>query len=130
MNSERFIRGKDKLAEVCGQPGEKAIESIKSIAPAVDKYIVEFGFGDIYSRDGLSLQEREMITITSLLTQGSCDAQLEFHINAALNTGIPAEKILEIFIHCIPYTGFPRVRNAVTVAKKVFFEKSIVVKQL
>ena len=128
MDSERFIRGRDKLAEVCGQPGEKAIESLKSIAPAVEKYVVEFGFGDIYSRDGLSLQEREIITITSLVTQGDSETQLGFHINAALNTGIPAEKILEIFIHCIPYTGFPRVRNAVTVAEKVFYDRKIIIK--
>ena len=43
---------------------------------------------DIYSSGGLNLQEREMITISSLLTSGGCEAQLEIHINGALNVGV------------------------------------------
>jgi len=83
-------------------------------------YIIEFAFGDIYSRPGLTLEERELITITSLLTAGGCEPQLDVHINGALNVGILPEKNIEAFIQCIPYTGFPKVLNAVAVAKKVF----------
>lgn len=64
-----------------------------------------------------------MITLSSLLTAGGCEAQLEVHINAALNVGISKEKIIECFMQCIPYTGFPKVLNAVFVAKKVFETK-------
>ena len=49
-----------------------------------------------------------------------CEPQLEIHINGALNVGIAPEKIIEIFLQCIPYTGFPKVLNAVSVAKKLF----------
>jgi 4-carboxymuconolactone decarboxylase len=86
---------------------------------------VEFGFGDIYCRENLDLKEREMITLSSLLTLGGCEAQLDVHINGALNVGITPEKIIEIFMQCIPYTGFPRVLNAVGVAKKVFAGRNI-----
>ncbi len=61
-----------------------------------------------------------MITITSLLTAGGCEPQLEVHINGALNVGVPPEKIIETFLQCIPYTGFPRVLNAVFTARRVF----------
>lgn len=98
------------------------IRSLDSIAPDLGKYIVEFAFGDIYERKGLSLQEREMITLSSLLTAGGCEPQLEVHINGALRVGISPEKIMETFLQCIPYTGFPRVLNAVSAAKKVFAE--------
>jgi 4-carboxymuconolactone decarboxylase len=128
MDSERFVKGKDKLNEVDGHSGEKVIESLKFIAPDLGRYIIEFAFGDVYSRDGLSLQEREIITITSLLTQGGCEPQLEVHINGSLNVGVSAEKIIEIFIQCIPYTGFPKVLNAVNVARKVFSERGIKIK--
>ena len=84
------------------------------------RYIIEFAFGDIYRREGLSLQEREMVTITSLLTAGGCEAQLEVHINGVLNVGVSKDKVVETFLQCIPYTGFPKVLNAITVAKKVF----------
>lgn len=67
-----------------------------------------------------------MITITSLLTSGGCEPQLEVHINGSLNVGISPKKIIETFIQCIPYVGFPRVLNAVFVAKKVFSERQIV----
>jgi len=129
MESERVKRGTEKLKEVDGHAGERVIASLGEIAPDVGKYILEFAFGDVYCREGLSLQEREMITIASLLTAGGCEAQLEVHINGSLNVGISPEKIIEAFIQCIPYTGFPKVLNAVNVAKKVFAERNIALSQ-
>ena len=125
MENERLIRGAEKLKEVCGRDGERVIASMEEIAPDIAKYIQEFVFGDIFFRGGLSLQEREMITITSLLTAGACEPQLAVHINGSLNVGLSPEKIVETFIQCIPYTGYPRVLNAINVAKKVFAERNI-----
>ena len=96
------------------------IESLETIAPNVGRYILEFAFGDIYNSDTLSFREREIVTITSLLTQGDTKNQLMVHINGSLNVGITEEEIIEIFTHCIPYVGFPRVLNAITRAKEVF----------
>ena len=125
MENERIKRGTEKLKEVDGNAGEGVIASLKEIAPDLGRYILEFAFGDVYCRDGLSLQEREIITIASLLTAGGCEPQLEVHINGSLNVGISPEKVIETFIQCIPYTGFPKVLNAVNVAKKVFAERKI-----
>ena len=124
MESNRFEQGLQRLAEVDGTAGEKVINALHDIAPDLGKYIVEFAFGDIYRREELDLKEREMLTLSSLLTQGGCEAQLDVHINGALNVGISPNKIIEIFIQCIPYTGFPRVLNAVGVARKVFTERN------
>lgn len=124
MNETRFEKGLDRLKMIDGEGGEKVIQSLENISPDLGKYIVEFAFGDIYTRDGLSLQEREIITITSLLTAGGCENQLEVHINASLNVGISEEKIVETFLQCIPYTGFPKVLNAIFVAKKVFADRN------
>lgn len=125
MENQRFNQGLSKLQEVDGKAGENVISSLSEIAPDLSKYIIEFAFGDVYSREGLSLAEREMITITSLLTTGGCEPQLEVHINGSLNVGIAPKKIIEIFLQCIPYVGFPKVLNAVNVAKKVFNERNI-----
>jgi len=129
MENERLKKGTEKLKEVDGKAGENVIASLDGIAPDLGKYIIEFAFGDIYSREGLSLQEREIITISSLLTAGGCEPQLEVHINGSLNVGVPPEKVVETLIQCIPYTGFPRVLNAVNVAKKVFAERNIIIKK-
>jgi 4-carboxymuconolactone decarboxylase len=125
MESERFKKGTERLSEVDRTAGETVISSLDAIAPDLGRYIIEFAFGDIYRREGLSLQEREMITISSLLTAGGCEAQLEVHINGSLNVGLSPEKVIETFLQCIPYTGFPKVLNAVNVAKKVFAERNI-----
>jgi 4-carboxymuconolactone decarboxylase len=120
MSKERYERGWDKLKEIDGEVGENVIESLKEIAPDLGKYVIEFAFGDIYSRDTLSLKQRQLVTIASLTTQGGCEPQLEVHINAALNVGLTQNEIVEAIIHCVPYVGFPRVLNGVNVAKKVF----------
>lgn len=127
MIKNRYERGRQKLFEVDGKGGENVIESLQNIAPDLGKYIIEFAFGDIYCREELTLQEREMITITSLLTSGGCEPQLEVHIHGALNVGIPPNKIIETFLQCVPYIGFPRVLNATKVAKKVFSEREITI---
>lgn len=120
MEQTRFQRGWELLQQVDDTGGESVIDSLAGIAPDLGRYIVEFAFGDIYARDGLSLQERELVTIASLLTAGGFEPQLRVHLNGALNVGVPPQKIVETLIHCVPYVGFPRVLNAVSTAKEVF----------
>lgn len=123
MEQTRFELGIEQLKRIDGIGGENVIKSLEKIAPDVGRFIIEFAFGDIYTRGELSLQEREMITITSLLTSGGCEPQLEVHINGALNVGVSPKKIIETCIQCIPYVGFPKALNAITVAKKIFADK-------
>lgn len=127
MDNSRFLDGLKNLSKVDGKGGDAVIQSLQGVAPDIGKYIIEFAFGDIYSRQGLSMQERELITIIALLTTGGCEPQLEVHINGALNTGIAPSKIIEAFIQCIPYTGFPKVLNAVFTSKKVFNKRGMTI---
>lgn len=114
----RYERGLELLAEVDGEGGANVIESLDEIAPDVGRYIVEFAFGEIYDRDALSLRDRELATIASLCTQGACEPQLKVHIRGALNAGLSREEVIETFIQLIPYVGFPRVLNAIFIAKE------------
>ena len=126
MENTRFIQGMEQLKTIDGKGGENVIHSLENIAPDLGKFIVEFAFGDIYTRQQLTTAERELITLSSLLTAGGCEPQLEVHINGALNVGISPEKVIETFLQCIPYTGFPKVLNAVFAAKKVFSERGLI----
>ena len=126
MENTRFTQGMEQLKTIDGKGGENVIKSLEDIAPDLGKFIVEFAFGEIYTREGLTTEEREMITLSSLLTAGGCEPQLEVHINGALNVGISPEKVIETFLQCIPYTGFPKVLNAVYAAKKVFAERELI----
>ncbi len=120
MKNTRYNEGLLNLNKIDGEAGERVLQSLKEVAPDVGKYIIEFAFGDIYSREQLTLREREIITITSLLTQGDTHNQLVVHINGSLNASLLTEEIIEVFIHCIPYVGFPKVLNAISIAKDVF----------
>ena len=70
MEKSRYTRGLERLAEVDGAAGKNVVDSLKDIAPGLADYLIEFAFGDIYCRPGLSLQEREIVSLTTLLTQG------------------------------------------------------------
>lgn len=126
----RYEKGVNKLKEVDGKGGDEVVESLKDIAPDLGKYIIEFAFGDIYTRPALDLKQRELITLSSLTTLGGCEKQLKVHINGALNVGISKEEIIEVFLQCIPYVGFPRVLNAVFVVKEVFNENWLIVEEM
>ena len=125
MENTKFTQGMKQLQMIDVKGGENVINSLEGIAPDLGKFIIEFAFGDIYTREGLTTEEREMITLSSLLTAGGCEPQLEVHIGGALNVGISPEKVIETFLQCIPYTGFPKVLNAVFVAKRVFAEREL-----
>lgn len=118
----RLAVGEKNLEKIDGVAGHDVMSSLKDIAPDVGRYIIEFAFGDIYDREGLDLKQREIITITSLLTQGDTHNQLRVHLNGALNVGLTRKEVIETFIQCIPYVGFPKALNAITVAKEVFAE--------
>jgi 4-carboxymuconolactone decarboxylase len=123
--SERYRRGWERLIEVDPEGGPRVIESLQDVAPDLGRYAVEFAFGDIYSRPVLDLRQRQLITISALTTLGGAEPQLEANVDAGLNVGLSAREIVEAMLACIPSTGFPRVLNAVIVAKRVFEERRV-----
>ncbi len=121
-NQDLMQRGRAKLKEIDGEAGDRVMAALADIAPDLGAYIIGFAFGEIYARPALDLRRRELITLAALAAQGGCENQLRVHIHAALNVGLSREEIVETFIHCVPYLGFPKVLNAVFVAKAVFQE--------
>ncbi|MDE5898504.1 MAG: carboxymuconolactone decarboxylase family protein [Treponemataceae bacterium] len=121
----RFARGMELLDAVDGKGGQAVLDSLAGIAPELGRHIIEFAFGEIYADGSLTLRERELATLASILSLGGCEAQLEVHIRGALNVGIQPETVIGIFMQCIPYAGFPRVLNAVFAAKRIFEQDGI-----
>ena len=115
----RFETGWDRLKEVDGQAGEAVIESLQDIAPDLGRYVIEFPFGDVYSRPGLDLKTRELVTVAALTAMGNCQPQLRVHINGALNVGCSKEEIVETIIQMAVYAGFPSALNGMAVLKEV-----------
>lgn len=111
----RFEQGSARLAEVDGQAGEEVVEPLGDLG----RYIVEFAFGDIYSRQGLSLRDRELATVAMLTAMGAREPQLKVHIGAALNVGLTKQEIEETILQTVPYAGFPTAINAMNVFQEV-----------
>ncbi|MEO0458165.1 MAG: carboxymuconolactone decarboxylase family protein [Cyanobacteria bacterium P01_A01_bin.114] len=123
--SKRYQRGWQKLKEIDGEAGEKVIDSLQALAPDLARYVIEFPFGDIYTRPGLDLKSREIATIAALTALGNAQPQLKVHIHAALNVGCTAEEIIEVVIQMAVYAGFPAALNGMTAVKQVFAEREI-----
>ncbi|WP_158902737.1 carboxymuconolactone decarboxylase family protein [Burkholderia sp. L27(2015)] len=120
MNNERFRRGLEKLREIDGEGGEKVVESLRDIAPDFAQYLIEFPFGDIYSRPGLDLKTREFSVIAALTALGNATPQLKVHIQGALNVGCSRQEIVELLMQMAVYAGFPAALNGLFAAKEVF----------
>lgn len=123
LESSRYSRGWEKLREIDGQAGERVIASLADIAPDFAKYLIEFPFGDIYSRPQLDLKTREIGVVAALTALGNATLQLKVHIHGALNVGCTREEVVEIIMQMAVYAGFPSALNGLFAAKEVFAER-------
>lgn len=125
LESSRYSRGWEKLREIDGQAGERVIASLSDIAPDFAKYLIEFPFGDIYSRPQLDLKTREIGVVAALTALGNAAPQLKVHIHGALNVGCTREEVVEIIMQMAVYAGFPAALNGLFAAKEVFAERNL-----
>lgn len=116
----RLARGRRALAAIDGSAGEDVVESLADLAPDFADYLLEFPFGDIYSRPGLELRDREIATIAALTAMGTAQPQLEVHVKAGLNVGVTREEIVEIIMQMSVYAGFPAALNGLSAAREAF----------
>ena len=119
-DDDRFEHGARALAAIDGSAGQKVVDALADVAPDFARYLIEFPFGDIYSRPGLGLREREIATIAALTALGNAAPQLKVHIEAGLNVGVGRAEIVEILIQMAVYAGFPAALNGLFAAKEVF----------
>lgn len=124
MYSERYQNGLAMLQKIDGRGGEAVVHSLQDIAPDFARYLIEFPFGDIYSRHGLDLKTREIATIAALTALGNAQPQLKIHIAAALHVGCTQAEIVETIMQMSVYAGFPAALNGLFAAKEAFTENN------
>lgn len=120
MTDERYERGLETLNGINSDAAERINNLLESICPDMARLVVEFPYGDIYSRPGLDIKSRELITIASLTTLGFAKDQLKGHVHNALNVGCAKEEIVEAIMQMAVYAGFPAALNGLFAAKEVF----------
>ncbi|WP_406509803.1 carboxymuconolactone decarboxylase family protein [Streptomyces sp. NBC_00212] len=123
LPGDRYERGLAKLAEVDGHAGDQVVASLRDIAPDLTRYIIEFAFGDIYSRSALDLKSRELASVAMCTALGTAAPQLRVHIHGFLNVGGTREEVVEVITQMVGYAGFPAALNGIAAAREVFDER-------
>ncbi|WP_423798440.1 carboxymuconolactone decarboxylase family protein [Neobacillus sp. SAB-20_R2A] len=108
----RFDKGLSVQVEIFGE----IIAKMREAAPANQKhmqdYLSAFCFGDFYTRGGLDLKTRELLTLCIVSSLGGAEGQVKSHVLGNKNVGNDKETLITAIIQCLPYMGFPRTLNA------------------
>lgn len=111
------------IAVQSGIFGKDHIEKMRQNAPQelrhIQNYLSANCFGDYYTRTGLDIPTRELLTFTVLVAMGGAEPQAKAHAQANLNVGNDKQKLLDTVTQILPYIGYPRSLNAINIINEV-----------
>jgi len=119
QQSDRLASGKQQLSQLDSLQVKRLEDAFNDVSPELLKFTLEYGYGDIFSRDNLNKKHRQIATIAALTALGNASAQLKFHINAGLNIGVSEDEVKEIMLLMTIYAGFPSAINGTHALKEV-----------
>lgn len=125
----RFDKGLAVQTEIFGD----VIAKMRDSAPANQKHIQDYlsvhCFGDFYTRGGLDLKTRELLTLCILSALGGAEGQVKAHVQGNRNVGNDKATLIAAVTHCLPYMGFPRTLNALACINEVLPEETTIKKE-
>jgi 4-carboxymuconolactone decarboxylase len=115
----RFEKGVAAQKAIFGE----AIDKMRQQAPSDQLHIQDFlaanCFGDYYTRNGIDLKTRELLTFATLISLGGCEPQVKGHVTANLNVGNDRARLVDVVTQLLPFIGYPRTLNALRVIDEV-----------
>jgi len=109
----RLERGIKAQGDIFGEDQILAMRAGASADQAfMQDYLSAYCFGDTYTRNGLELETRELLTFVAIITMGGCDPQASSHAAGNIAVGNDAQTLCSAIATCVPYLGFPRALNA------------------
>ncbi|MBD5316758.1 MAG: gamma-carboxymuconolactone decarboxylase [Bacteroides sp.] len=115
LSSLSPVMAQHKIVQTAGR------QQLGEFAPEFARLNDDILFGEVWSRnDLLSLRDRSLVTITSLISQGITDSSLRYHLQTARTNGITRTEIAEIITHIAFYAGWPKAWAAFNLAKEVW----------
>ena len=121
-NEDLYNRGMNIRRKVLGDAHvDKAAANRTDFDSDFQEYITKNAWGSVWSRPGLTLRERSLITI-ALLTALGHEEESAFHLRATRNTGASEDDIKEVLLHTAVYSGVPAANAAVRIAKEIIKE--------
>jgi 4-carboxymuconolactone decarboxylase len=113
-DDERFLGGNDAQVTLFGDGMRRSAEETDD---GVSRYVIEWCFGDFYTRGAIDLETREMLTMCILANMGV--QQFGAHVRGTFDAGFSQEKIVAAITQCMPYMGTPRALNAISTVNQV-----------
>ncbi len=119
-------KGHEFVAETQSPEGAAAWkQQLDEFAPGASDWVVGAVFGGTYQRDGLTMRDRQMLTMSALAAMGGTEPQLTGHIKTAVEVaGMSKEEVAEGFVHLMPYIGVPKVLAAMRCMNAAFDAES------
>ena len=118
----RFDEGLKVQKSIFGDIIDQMHQNAPDNQKHIQNYLSAFCFGDIYTRSGLDLKTRELLTLCILSALGGCESQVKSHVFGNYNVGNDKNTLLEAVTQCLPYMGFPRTLNAIACINEVITE--------
>lgn len=122
---DRYERGLAKLKEMNPKGIDHLLAAMEDFNPDLGRFILEFQFAGIFSRPGLTLQQREMAMIAGLTCLGNATHQIKVHTQVALNVGVTRVQITEILLQMALFAGIPAAINNLKAANEAFKEAGV-----
>ena len=122
MSDEKYEQGMVIRRAVLGDEHVDRAEANKTLFDAdFQRFITETAWGAVWSRPGLDIRTRHLLTIALLAALGK-EHELAMHLRATANTGISPEEVKEVLLQVAIYAGVPAANTAIAIAKSVFGE--------
>ena len=115
----RLEKGLALQKEIFGDMIDKMYEESPANQIHIQRYLSANCFGDYYTRKGLDIKTRELLTFSMILSLGGCEPQLKGHIQGNINIGNDKEVLLSVVTQLLPYVGYPRTLNAIRCLNEV-----------
>ncbi len=115
----RFDKGLEVQKSIFGDVIDKNYENSPENQVHIQKFLSDNCFGDYYTRNGLDVKTRELITFSILISQGGCEPQVKGHIAGNVNVGNDKQILLNTVTALLPYIGYPRSLNAISCINQV-----------
>lgn len=110
---DRLKEGIEVQKSIFGEVIDKMRSSASESEKVMQDYLSAYCFGETYTRKGLDLKKRELITFVCISALGGCDAQVRAHVGGNISVGNSKELLISAVYQILPYIGFPRSLNAI-----------------
>ena len=115
----KYERGKQNLEKLTGKPETGPKTGANAFSPESDVFLKEHLFADIFERDVLTFQERELATVAALVSLGGVEPMLQFHLGAGMHVGLTEAQLRQLIGLCEVAVGQPQADAARAVLAKV-----------